>query len=428
MLVGELGNRLHRFAAGVRGRGEHRPGRCCAIWPRQRRGGRPPGPPGSADRQRESSLALLRVRWAGTLSAVTAARPAFSTGSPALLTLPRVVRVVLRCRRPALRRLGSRSMRRRRLRFTSQLLLLQLAVVAAVVAGGVRVVRHHAGPRAAAPGTATGRWPSPGRWPPTTSCGRWSPTTRADDRAGPDTAAELLAGPVQRDAEAVRRTDRRVVRGGDRRPRASGWRIPSPPNSAGWSPPIRRWRWPEARRSSSSAALSVNRRGRRCRCWRPDGGRRWSGRSASASPPTRSPPPCGPTCGWPRCTRRRRSGSASLASVLLSRRLRRLTLGRRAGGAGGHGLRARGGARRPQRGRGRGRSGRAGSGWPTARRGRLFGDGCAPGERVDGCRMPAGVLAGDPRDVGPAGRRPAADRPVPGAGRRAGGDLHRRAA
>lgn len=94
-------------------------------------------------------------------------------------------------------------MRRRRLRFTSQLLLLQLAVVAAVVLVGFglfagmveRGLRAEYGDRALAIARSVAS---------DDEIRGWVADYSADHRAGPDGRAELAAGPVQDDAEAVR--------------------------------------------------------------------------------------------------------------------------------------------------------------------------------------------------------------------------------
>jgi two-component system CitB family sensor kinase len=95
-------------------------------------------------------------------------------------------------------------MRRRRLRFTSQLLLLQLAVVAAVVLVGFglfatmldRGLRASYGDRALAIARSVAA---------DDEVRALVADYSADHRAGTDTAAELATGPVQDDAEAVRR-------------------------------------------------------------------------------------------------------------------------------------------------------------------------------------------------------------------------------
>ena len=94
-------------------------------------------------------------------------------------------------------------MRRRRLRFTSQLLLLQLAVVAAVVLVGFGLfatmldsgLRAQYGDRA----LAIARSVAADDELRVLVAGH-----SADHRSSPDTAAELANGPVQQDAEAVR--------------------------------------------------------------------------------------------------------------------------------------------------------------------------------------------------------------------------------
>ena len=94
-------------------------------------------------------------------------------------------------------------MRRRRLRFTSQLLLLQLAVVAAVVLVGFglfatmldRGLRAQYLDRALAIARSVAA---------DDELRVLVASHSADHRSSPDTAAELATGPVQQDAEAVR--------------------------------------------------------------------------------------------------------------------------------------------------------------------------------------------------------------------------------
>ena len=94
-------------------------------------------------------------------------------------------------------------MKRRRLRFTSQLLVLQLAVVAAVVLVGFglfatmldRGLRAQFGDRALAIARSVAA---------DDELRELVADHSADHRSGPDTAGELAIGPVQQDAEAVR--------------------------------------------------------------------------------------------------------------------------------------------------------------------------------------------------------------------------------
>lgn len=127
----------------------------------------------------------------GQWAKVSAVTPAV-TG---LCDLLRVLRIV--------RAKGYGEPMRRRMRFSGQLLLLQLAVVAIVVGIGFglfgwqlaqqRSVEY--GQRALAIARALAADPQV-----RAEVQRWA----ADDRAGPEVAAELLTGPVQLQAEAVR--------------------------------------------------------------------------------------------------------------------------------------------------------------------------------------------------------------------------------